>query len=198
MRDPTANTIAAAEAKRVSDAVEFAKEHLYWTLVSDRRWADSRWSGRSPEDERKQEFRYSMEGVRKIINEVPDPGLRKYLATWLEEAFPHPPTQKKGELREQWLERALPLPRPRKKGELREQMNALRNQWIAEMVALTCRDGTFLPTRNKDPKVTRPRRESGCSIVAEALRQLGKGMDETSVTEIWIRHKQTYRHLLPR
>jgi hypothetical protein len=85
------------------------------------------------------------------------------------------------------------------KGELREQMNTLRNQWIAETVAWTCRDGTFSPTRNKDPKATREvRKESGCSIVAEALQGLGLKLGETSVATIWAKHGQAYHHLLHR
>jgi hypothetical protein len=148
MRDPTVNATAAAEAKRVSDAVEFAKEHLYWTLVSERRWADSRWSGQNPKVEWEQGFYDAVEAAWKKIN---DPVITAAL--------------KRG------------CPRSRKKGELREQMNALRNQWIAEMVALTCRDGTFSPTRNKDPKATRPRRESGWPAPGSEDTELGVLME---------------------
>src|SRR5262245_55625012 len=111
MRDLAVKDAAAAAA------VETAKQHLCWTLVSKRRWADSRWSGQSPEAEREQEFRYAMGGVRKKIESgVPDPEERKYLTTW--------------------LERAHQRPRPQKKGVLREQTNALRNLYIADTVAL--------------------------------------------------------------
>jgi hypothetical protein len=179
MRDPTVNATAAAEAKRVSDAIEFAKEHLYWTLVSDRRSADSRWSGQSPKVEWERGFHDALKIAREKEN---DP----VIAAALEQA----------------------CQRPREKGVLREQTNALRNQYIAEAVALTCRDGTISPTRNKDAKGNR--RESGCSIVAEALRQLrlelgeeasrpfGLKLRETSVADIWAKHGQAYHHLLPR
>jgi hypothetical protein len=92
----------------------------------------------------------------------------------------------------------LARPRPRKKGEVREQMNTLRNQWIAEAVASTCRDGAFSPTRNRDAKKEN-RRESGCSIIAKALRQLGvKPSSEKSVAKIWADHGQAYHYLLSR
>jgi hypothetical protein len=48
MRDPAVNAASAGEAQRVKDAIESARVRLYWTLISDRRWADSRWSGKSP------------------------------------------------------------------------------------------------------------------------------------------------------
>jgi hypothetical protein len=186
MRDPVVNAAAAAEAKRVNDAIEIARTRLYWTLVSDRRWADSRWSGQGPKDDWEQSFRAAVEVARKIINDPAcDNLLRKYAGV---------PGAREAIIAA--LQRART--RPRKKGELREQTNALRDQWIAEAVALTCRDGTFSPTRNKDAKATRDRKESGCSIVAEALRRLGLKLAEKSVADIWAEHGQAYHHLLPR
>jgi hypothetical protein len=182
MRDPT----VPSEATRVHDAVEAARNHLYWRLKSPWRWIDSRWSGQSPRKEREKGFYAAIEAVRQIINDPACdsliskhayPGARAAITTALGRARLQPP----------------------KKGEWRKQDNALRNQWIAEIVALTCRDGTFSPTRNKDPKAARNRRESGCSVVAQALRELGfKNLGEARVAAIWAKHKQTYRHLLPR
>jgi len=120
MRDPTVRATAAAEEKR-SAAVEAAKTHLYWNLKGPWQWEDSRWSGKSPKDDREQEFRYAMgEARKKIIDEVPDPRARKYFTTW--------------------LERVPSRPRPQKKGQLREQTNALRNLYIADTLALVRRN----------------------------------------------------------
>jgi hypothetical protein len=186
MRDPTVNAAGAGEAKRVKDAIESACVGLHWKLISDRRWVDSRWSGKSPKDEREEGFHNAVEIAQKIINDptcddllnkhARVPGARPMIIAALE----------------------IARPRPRKKGEVREQMNSLRNEWIAEAVALTCRDGAFLPTRNRDAKKEN-RRESGCSIIAKALRQLGvKPSSEKSVAKIWADHGQAYRYLLPR
>ena len=38
------------------------------------------------------------------------------------------------------------------------------------------------PTRNREPKNAKP---SGCSIIAEALKQIGKPMTERAVEEVW-------------
>jgi hypothetical protein len=185
MRDPTVDAAASAEAKRVKGAIKSVREHLCWTLVSEQRWADSRWSGKSPKEEWEQGFRDAVELARKIINDpdcdsllhkhAGDLGARQMISAALEIARPH----------------------PRKKGEVREQMNVLRNEWIAEVVALTCRDGAFSPTRNRDAK-KEDRKESGCSIVAKALRLLGvKPFSEKSVADIWAKHGQAYHYLLP-
>jgi hypothetical protein len=186
MRDPTVN---AAEEKRVQDAIEAAREHLYWVLVWKRRWKYSRWSGQDPKDDWENSFRDWIEVQIKIINDPAyDSLLRKYYADG--------PNAREANIA--MLKRARTL--PRKKGVLREQTNALRNQYIAGAVALTCRDGTFPPTRNKNPKTkaTRNRKESGCSIVAKALSQLKITMNENSVTNIWTKHKHLYRYLWPR
>jgi hypothetical protein len=175
--------------KRVRDekAIETARTRLYWTLVSDRRWADSRWSGQDPKDDWKEGFHAAVEVARQIINDPAcDSLLHKHAGV--------PNAAREAIIAA--LERARP--RPRKKGELREQMNAIRNQVIAENVALICKDFEYLPTRNKDPKDTRNRRESGCSIVAEALRQLRLKPGEKGVADIWAEHGQAYHHLLPR
>jgi hypothetical protein len=182
MRDPTVNA-AAAEAKRVKDAIETARVRLYWTVVSDRRWADSRWSGQDPKDDWEQSFRDVVEVARKIIN---DPACDSLLRK-------HAPVPRAREAITAVLERARP--RPRKKGELREQMNSLRDQRIAEVVALTCKDG-FYVSRGSATK-DRERRESACSIVAQALRELGfKRLGEKRVKAIWDKHKKTYSRLL--
>ena len=166
MRDATVNAPAAAEEKRVRDAIETARVRLYWTLVWDRRWEDSRWSGQSPEVEWEKGFYDALKIAGEKIN---DPVITAA------------------------LERARP--RPRKKGELRKQMNALRDQQIAEVVALTCKDGFYIHrgSATKDHE----RRESACSIVAEALRQLGlKRLGERRIEAIWDKHKKAYNHLL--
>jgi hypothetical protein len=182
MRDPTVNAGAAAEAKRVRDAIEKARSCLFWTLVSDRRWADSRWSGQDPKDDWEQGFRHAIALARKIIN---DPACDSLLRK-------HAPVPGAREAITAALQRARP--RPRKKGELREQMNALRDQRIAEMVALTCQDG-FYVNRGSATK-DHERRESACSIVAEALSKLGFKLSEKRVKAIWDKHKKTYSRLL--
>jgi hypothetical protein len=186
MRDPAVNAASAGEAQRVKDAIESARVRLYWTLISDRRWADSRWSGKSPKDEWEEAFHDAVEIAQNIIN---DPACDDLLHRHARVPGARP-----------MITAALQLarPRPRKKGEVREQMNALRNEWIAEAVALTCRDGAFSPTRNRDAKKEN-RRESGCSIIAKALRQLGvKPSSEKSVATIWADHGQAYHYLLSR
>jgi hypothetical protein len=166
--------------ERDERAIETARTRLYWTLVSDRRWADSRWSGQDPKDDWKEGFHAPVEVARQIINDPAcDSLLHKHAGV---------PNARKAIIAA--LERARP--RPRKKGELREQMR------IAENVALICKDFEYLPTRNKDPKDTRNRRESGCSIVAEALRRLGLKPGEKGVADIWAEHGQAYHYLLPR
>ena len=97
-------------------------------------------------------------------------------------------------------------PQPQEKGKRREYINEFRDKQIAGEVFLTCKDGAFLPDRQKDPKPTSRRSETGCSIVAEALQQLArdypksgvKSLGEGSVRSIWYKHKRAYRHLLPR
>jgi hypothetical protein len=193
MRDPT-TTATAAEKVRVRDAIEKAKVRLYWALVSDRRWTDSRWGGQDPKDEWKTGFNAAIEVARQIIN---DPACESLL-------HKHAGVPGARELIAAALSRACP--RARKKGELRELMNVLRDQRIAEAVALTCKDDAFSPTRQRDAKATSRRRESGASIVVEALRQLAtdhprarlKKLSEKSVNDIWAEHQQAYRHLLPR
>jgi hypothetical protein len=181
MRDPTVSAAAAAEAERVRDAIEAVRTRLCWVLKSD--GADSRWSGQSLEEEWESGFYAGIEAARQIIN---DPACNSLL-------WKHARVPGARELITAALERALP--RLREKGKLREQKNALRNQYIAEAVAWTCRDDTFSPTRQKESKAINP----GCSIVAEALRQLGfKRLGEIYVTKIWNKHKQAYEHLLPR
>jgi len=179
MRDPA----IPSEAKRVRDAIETARVRLYWTLVSDRRWADSRWSGQDPRKEWEQGFHDAVAVARKIINDPAcDSVLRK-----------HAPFPGALEIITAALERARP--RPRKKGELRKQMNTLRDQWIAEMVALTSKNGFYVHrgSATKD----RGRRESACSIVAQALRELGfKKLSEERVEAIWDKHKKTFSRLL--
>ena len=182
MRDPTVNSSAAAEEQR---ATGIAKEYLYWVLVSDRRWADSRWSGQSPRDEWEQEFRYTMGVAQKIINDPEcDSLLRKYA--------PYIPAREARKAITTWLARASPPPPPRKKkkakqmntatsGELREQTNALRNQHIAYAVALVRRNYEF------NVKLA-------CSIVAKAvceLRLTGEAPRSTKrVTTIWGKYRR--------
>jgi hypothetical protein len=184
MRDPAVNA-AAAEARRAKDAIETARQRLYWTLLSVRRWADSRWSGQDPRDDWEEGFRHAVAVARQIINDpASDRLLRKYA--------PFVPVSEARKAIIAALERART--RPRKKGELREQMNALRDQWIAEAVALTCKDGFYVHrgSATKD----RERRESACSIVAKALRDLGfRRLSEERVEAIWDKYKETYSHL---
>src|SRR5262249_42801521 len=108
MRDPTVIATAAAEEKA---AVETAKEYLSGTIASRWQWAASRWSGQSPEDEWRQEFRYAMRIMQKIINDpecdhllrkyAPAPRARKELTRWLWRVRrADPPLRKKGKLRE--------------------------------------------------------------------------------------------------
>jgi hypothetical protein len=185
MRSPS-----PTEEDRVRDAVEAARNHLYWNLVWDGRWKYSRWSGQDPKDDWENSFRDWIEVQLKIVSDPAyDSLLRKYY-------YADIPNVRKTNIA--MLKRTRT--RPRKKGVLREQMNVLRNQYIAGAVALTCRDGTFSPTRNKNPKdkATGNRKESGCSIVAKALSQLRIAMSENSVTNIWIKHKHLYHYLLPR
>jgi hypothetical protein len=182
MRDPTANATAIAEAKRVKNAIDKVRTRLYWTLVSDRRWADSRWSGQDPRDEWERGFHDAVEVARKIIN---DPACDSLLRK-------HAGVPGARELIAAALKRARP--RSRKKGELREQMNTLRDQWIAEAVALTSKDG-FDVHRGGATK-DHGRRESACSIVAQALRELGFKLSEKRVEAIWDEHKKTYSRLL--
>jgi hypothetical protein len=146
------------------------------------------------EDEWKTGFNAAIEVARQIIN---DPACESLL-------HKHAGVPGARELIAAALSRACP--RARKKGELRELMNVLRDQRIAEAVALTCKDDAFSPTRQRDAKATSRRRESGASIVVEALRQLAtdhprarlKKLSEKSVNDIWAEHQQAYRHLLPR
>lgn len=182
MRDPTVNANAAAEAKRVSDAIESARQQLYWTLVSDLRWADSRWSGQDPRVEWEQGFYDAVKVARNIIN---DPACDSLLRK-------HAVVPGGREIITAALERACP--RPRKKGELREQINSLRDQRIAEMVAATC-NKRFHAKRGSATK-DHERRESACSIVAQALRKLGFKLSEKRVEAIWDKHKKTYSRLL--
>ena len=70
MRDPAANAIAAAEAKRVKDAIYKARTYLHWTVVHDQRWDGSRWSGQDPRLEREENFYYAVEVARKNPHQV--------------------------------------------------------------------------------------------------------------------------------
>jgi hypothetical protein len=169
MRKPRVRATAAEEQR----AVETAKEYLYWTLVSDRRWADSRWSGKGPEDEWAQEFRYAMRVMQKIINDpecdsllrkyAPVPGARKELTRWL------------------WRSRRADPP-PRKKGKLREQMTALRSPHVAYAVALV---------RHKHIKLNV---NQACESVAKAVRDLKLTGDaprnKKSVQTIWGKYQR--------
>jgi hypothetical protein len=95
MRSPS-----PTEEDRVRDAVEAARNRLYWVLVYDRRWEDSRWSGQSPKDEWEKGFYPAIEIARQIINDpacdsllhkhARVPGARKPIIAALERARPRP------------------------------------------------------------------------------------------------------------
>jgi hypothetical protein len=189
MRSPT-----PTEKDRTKEAIEKAKERLYWALVSEQRWEDSRWSGTDPKDDWEKSFYAAIKIVLRILN---DPACDSLIYK-----HAHFPGAREGIIAA--LERARP--QPQKKGKRREYINVFRDQRIAEEVFLTCKDGTFLPDRQKDPKPTSRRSDTGSSIVAEALQQLArdypksglKNLSEGSVRGIWYKHKRAYRHLLPR
>jgi hypothetical protein len=77
------------------------------------------------------------------------------------------------------LKQGLP-PKQLRRG---QPTNSFRDRLIAETVEQICRRG-FSPTRNEASD-----QECGCSIVAEALGQLGIRLKEKSVARIWAKHK---------
>jgi len=83
---------------------------------------------------------------------------------------------------------ALRLGRPpKRKG---RHGGLLRDRWIAAVVEAVCTRHKLRPYRNPHPNPHRNRAACGCSIVAEALDQLGIGLSEKSVMRIYAKHKQ--------
>jgi hypothetical protein len=66
----------------------------------------------------------------------------------------------------------------------------LRDRWIAAVVTIICQRHRLRPYENRY-RISPRHRCSGCAIVAEALYGLGISLDESSIREIYTRHKRT-------
>ena len=79
---------------------------------------------------------------------------------------------------------ALRLGRPPERKGPRRGGKLLRDRWIAAVVVTVCQRHKLHPYRNP---LSEP--HSGCAIVAEALKRLGIELVESSVEEIYRKHK---------
>jgi hypothetical protein len=74
---------------------------------------------------------------------------------------------------------------PKGKGR-RRGGNLLRDRWIAAVVATICQRHGLSPYKNEASKHTC----NGCSIVVEALNELGIDLDEKTVKGIYMKHRR--------
>jgi len=183
MRDPTVDASAAAEDRRVEEAIKEAQRLLGPLTKNPLSWAIVGWHDPDARRNPKDEF-YAARGLihclldpdpktcadarqaadnflgalgvdAQIVREVVFPALRKGL----------PPKQSKKDLPRSLL---------------------LRDRWIAAVVDRICAQYRFNPTRNNATE-----RECACSIVARAAKRLGiKRLGESQVATIWRQARQ--------
>lgn len=82
----------------------------------------------------------------------------------------------------------LGLPPKKSKSQSGSRSLLLRDRWIATVVTTISKQHKLKPYRNEAS--LSERRCCGCSVVAEALGQLGVPMSEGSVKRIYMKHKQ--------
>jgi hypothetical protein len=82
------------------------------------------------------------------------------------------------------LSERFEAPPKRGRGRYSRNQNVIRDFVIVELVS-TMKEFGFHPTRTRARHRSNDKEESGCSIVAKALAQLGIHMDEIGIEEVW-------------
>jgi hypothetical protein len=160
-RIPGGGDSATNEEKRVEEAIEEAKTHLRPFTAAVRSWAIINFNDPDPRRSPKDEYYAAVGFIHCLLDPDEKCGDARQAADNFLGVFA--PMTRKAILPA--LRRGLPP--KRQKGDPPDSL-LLRDRWIAAVVEHICSRYGFNPTRNNATEGP-----CGCSIVAEALKQLG-------------------------